>query len=537
MNPSMGTARSRSIAAALLSSLPLLAACSSKHEGQPAPIASAESPPPTAAPSASAPVAPAELRGPTFKLARSFDTGTALFGVKHAIIACEDHCRLPSTATGKPPKTSIVTADKVQDDPTLWPEHYYYGDVRTLVNQLGGGSVHYHGDYPKNFYSILDHPYDRGGIGQLQAVKRSGKGWVPAGDLPREFEFVAHSLPRELDEALLHSPWPGAQQSIVAGGDGPVMQVSEAKIATWSGKSWSIAAAPWHGKSGSPVRLASGATLVPTDDGAYWLPKEGPAERVRFEGAEAADAGSHTADLHILSIDDAPWFERMGSDATALFIPQDPAAVRIAEPLKRVIPPKAPPPPSATAEASAAPSASAAAAPSASAAALVSAAPLASAAPSASASAAPSASALASAAPSAPVIASASASAAPAVDPNELSPAGFYAKCPAPFVILATPPSWGTDYEITRQALTGHGELQDDLAFVEFQRQKQIYFGAQAKSEEVARKVMELVSERGIKPQLACLDALAKVPDRYEPPRKIRIWFFNLQTGENLYLR
>jgi len=117
------------------------------------------------------------------------------------------------------------------------------------------------------------------------------------------------------------------------------------------------------------------------------------------------------------------------------------------------------------------------------------------------------------------------------------APTNFHAKCSAPFVVLATPPSLFWGYETLRGALQGHGELQDDLVFVEFKHGATVYFGAQAKSEDVARRFFDLAKTvKGIRPQLTCLDAVSRIADRYAPPPGMRLVLVNLTTGELIRL-
>jgi hypothetical protein len=109
----------------------------------------------------------------------------------------------------------------------------------------------------------------------------------------------------------------------------------------------------------------------------------------------------------------------------------------------------------------------------------------------------------------------------------------FTPSCATPFVVLFNPP--GRDYNYYRVAskLAKHGELQDKLTFVEFQRDEVSYFGAQADDESVARALMEAykANEPRAKPILGCLDAKSYVGDRYTVRWDAKIVLLNLSAG------
>ena len=118
------------------------------------------------------------------------------------------------------------------------------------------------------------------------------------------------------------------------------------------------------------------------------------------------------------------------------------------------------------------------------------------------------------------------------------APVGFSTACTTPFVILATPPHVNGSYPATSKGLAGQFALASKLSFVEFKRGKVVYFGAQARDEASARKLMEIVSAKipGMKPQLGCLDALKHIADRYNPPKNMRVVFLHLGSGVQLRL-
>lgn len=122
---------------------------------------------------------------------------------------------------------------------------------------------------------------------------------------------------------------------------------------------------------------------------------------------------------------------------------------------------------------------------------------------------------------------------------NEPSQAPFTDACPTPFVVLATPPSIDSPVPTLAKGLQGHTELSAALSFVAYKLGAQPYFGAQAKDEASARKLIDVIKSAilGIRPQLVCMDALSHLPDPYDPPAGIRRVWLHLGSGVELRLR
>lgn len=109
----------------------------------------------------------------------------------------------------------------------------------------------------------------------------------------------------------------------------------------------------------------------------------------------------------------------------------------------------------------------------------------------------------------------------------------FTPACAAPFVVLFNPPGSDYNYHTVAAKLKKHGELQDKLTFVEFQREEINYFGAQAEDEPSARALMEAykAAEPRAKPILGCLDAKSYVGDRYTRRWDAKVVLINLEAG------
>jgi hypothetical protein len=113
------------------------------------------------------------------------------------------------------------------------------------------------------------------------------------------------------------------------------------------------------------------------------------------------------------------------------------------------------------------------------------------------------------------------------------APTNLSDACKTPFVVLATPPAniYGWTPTETLVALKGHFELQDDVTFVTYRRVGVQYFGAQTKTADEARRIVDLVKERKMKPQLACLDALAHTAIGAEPAKGVTLLRINVGAG------
>jgi hypothetical protein len=109
----------------------------------------------------------------------------------------------------------------------------------------------------------------------------------------------------------------------------------------------------------------------------------------------------------------------------------------------------------------------------------------------------------------------------------------FTPKCTTPFVVLFNPPGRDYSYHLVASKLANHGELQDKLTFVEFQRDEINHFGAQAEDEGSARALMEAykTNEPRAKPILGCLDAKGYVGTRYTRRWDAKTVLINLSAG------
>ncbi|MGC4068973.1 MAG: hypothetical protein QM784_30870 [Polyangiaceae bacterium] len=112
----------------------------------------------------------------------------------------------------------------------------------------------------------------------------------------------------------------------------------------------------------------------------------------------------------------------------------------------------------------------------------------------------------------------------------------FTSACKHPFVVLFTPPGANWDYRSLAANLTGQGDLQDHLTFVEFLRGETVYFGAQADTEDLARALIGAYVGRvpKAKPQLGCLDAKGYLPDPTTDKWDARTVSINLAVGSAL---
>jgi hypothetical protein len=81
-----------------------------------------------------------------------------------------------------------------------------------------------------------------------------------------------------------------------------------------------------------------------------------------------------------------------------------------------------------------------------------------------------------------------------------------------PFAILSSNQSPHWVFETTLSHFYADPTLQGDATFMSIQRGNGTFFGVQLKSREALKKVEAIASANRIKPKLACLDALAKIP-------------------------
>jgi hypothetical protein len=408
----------------------------------------------------------------------------------------------------------VCPNDTCQGDATLFTEKgatdtydpmgqikLQYGPLLQRVERPNG-YVAYDGDYP-DVCASYNWWGDRSDNGEL-TLKRSGKTWVRGSceSTSRE-EPLPPRPPRALDDALLHAPVPGAVTRMVHGAGSPPMLIEEDALYLWDGKAWAKRDPPWASGELAPlvvndkrpprgVRLAGGGTLLARGRG-YFIDAQGSAARLDFvDGDAPIDASARVAAS--VWTKKGPWLAVRGKDSE-LFLSADEAErarfVRAEVPARAGVRPAPPPPPrnqgadAGAVDAGEPPDEAAAA------------------------------------------LADAGTSDLPA-------PVAYTPACAAPFVLLATPPKAGQSYALTREGLRGNGALQDVVTFVEFVREGRAYFGAQAKTEADARALMAAVEKgvKGMKPQLACLDALSHIPDRYAPPPGARVVPINLATGE-----
>lgn len=450
-----------------------------------------------------------------YRALHTFSASTAVFGVKTAVIACSLGCVVPQEA-GQFPTLWTVTFDKVFEDRALWPEPAYHR-TRLQVWSLGNAKVAFAGDISGVLFAIVHHDYDRGGVGQLPWVHRSGKdGWgMGNGEYPESTHarpLRAH--PRKLDDAVAHAPWTGGHYRMAHGASAPPMLAAPNKLAVWDGAQWQQKEAPWSDEV-KLQRGASGETIAVARDGVFMISPTGtiaplalpdglsgsPAEFVRYE---------------LYSISDTPWIVRSAPTGVIVYAPQDRSAWRLPKAEPRPAGPEAlPEPKPAKAKGAVSP--------------------------------VPLADAGASDGGAEPVDGGSQDTgrmdAGPAnqgeTAPEEMpAPSFFHAECKTPFVLFATSPPlmWDKIPEAVR--LTRLGDLQDDLTFVEFMRQGTYYYGAQAKTEESAKKLIDAAKAQHVhlRPALQCLDATGRIPDRYAPPAGARIVVLNLTTGERLNL-
>ena len=378
---------------------------------------------------------------------------------------------------GPPNKTWLVDKDGVREDPKLWPGHAWQHLIPHLETEGNGEgiAVSYFGEYPK----LRATAYTGSRTGEvLPALVFQKKYWSPA-DRHLADSSKRPRPPRRYDVALVTAPIDvNPIDKLVYGGGGPTLLAGPKKLHVYKGDSWATRPAPWDNAPRS-IRLAGGATLVVAKENVFLVGKDLKVTNVKLGQGEAPKKLAYltlgTA-LRVLSRD----------DGLRVYRPTQAAGLLVHPPENRKEPSK----PRALATA---------------------------------------------------VGVDSGADGAAAQDGvSEMPPpVGFSSKCKTPFVLLATPPDLGGSYSMTGQGLKGQHELAHNLTFVEYRRGKIHYFGAQAKDEASARKLMELVKQNipGMKPQLGCLDAVGHIGDPYTaPPKAMRVVHMHLGSGTRLRL-
>ncbi len=431
----------------------------------------------SAAPTASAAPKPGHV-GPVMKLVRKFPN-SEFFPVGNAGIVCSAYC---SFYKGAKPKLWLVTADKVEPAPLLWPSNAYQKYLPTMEEDpdTASSNIVFWGKYPDGLFAMgesSDPPWPG-----LPTVKFVKKYWAEASNAPRRpEEDHKFTSPRRLDRALMTVPVSSSPLGrLIYGGGGPVLLVEKQKLYSWDGKRWSVKPAPWQAKLMRTRRLMDGGTLVRPDKGLYYVSKDLVVERIELPGA-----GDAATDFHAIA--GTVWVESGDMSKLLLYRPEHPERVRFAKIEERAEPKPRPAPPPPRVEAGA----------------------------------------------------EAGAEAGGAVRDEMPAPTKLTDKCTTPFVILATPPGPGGYYDTIPAAFKGHMELTDKVTFVEYVRKGQTWFGAQTVDADTAHKVASIVKSRfhSIKPQLACLDAKKHIPDPYNPPPGMRIVWIHLGCGGDLGLK
>ncbi len=378
---------------------------------------------------------------------------------------------------GPPNKTWLVDKDGVREDPKLWPGHAWQHLIPNMESEgYGEGiAVSYFGEYPK----VRATAYTDSRTGEvLPALVFRKKYWSPAEPDLAHYPFPP-STPRRYDAVLVTAPVSEDPVDMLAyGGGGPTLTAGPKKLHVYEKDAWATRPAPW-GNGPRLVRLEGGDTFVIDDNNTYLLDKNLEVTKVKLGEKKAPTKLAYLTlgkALRVLS-----W-----ESGLRVYKPTQAAKLRVRPPEKREKPSK----PRVLASAD-----------------------------------------------------GANGGADGAAGQSGLSempaPVGFSSKCKTPFVLLATPPNLGGRYEITGQGLKGHHELSHKLTFVEYRRGKIYYFGAQAKDEAAARRLMDLVKQNipGMKPQLGCLDAVGHIGDPYTaPPEAMRVVFMHLGSGIRLHL-
>ncbi len=120
-------------------------------------------------------------------------------------------------------------------------------------------------------------------------------------------------------------------------------------------------------------------------------------------------------------------------------------------------------------------------------------------------------------------------------EPHDIpQPTKLEDSCTTPFAILSSNQSPHWVFETTLSHFYADPTLQGDATFMSIQRGNGTFFGVQLKSREALKKVEAIASANRIKPKLACLDALAKIPDPTNPPAGVEVYFANMAQKQLL---
>lgn len=470
----------------------------------------------TATPSASAiveaptpPPTSAWPAGPRFAVRYRAPKNATLFWLGAGVVVCDSgSCFLDA---------HLITEKGVTD--TYEPRKMMEAKHPQVMNGGENSSLRmaYDGVYPE----VCAQLYDDGSrnVSWVLSMKRTRGTWEDGicPSAPNEYEDPAaiKRPPRDLDDALLHAPIAGAQKSMLRGANAPPMLVADQVLYVWDGKTWTKRDAPWKkpqktversapGPSDATFRLTNGMTMV--TQGGYVVNEKGEILALQLlEGDKPV--GPNVEVVGAIWDNKFPWIVAMDDKEIYITSPDArdklsfvKAPIAIREPAAKKAAPAPTPTPT---PANPAPSGSTNT-------------------PELIPSAWDDFNAATRPAPS---------SNAPS-KPVELP--AFTAECKTPFVLLASPPKPGQAYATTRESLKGHGEFQDLVTFVEIVMNEKTLFGVQTRTEDDARKFMELVEKnvKGMKPALKCFDVVSQIPDRYNPPDGMRIVGINLTTGE-----
>lgn len=471
----------------------LALACSKKEtstEAKPEPTLSSSM---KAAPSPPPVVVDRPIR---FKLEKEFELRTSNFDLGSAWLFCQFPCEI---RRGPNMRMWLVTPEGIEENGKLWPGHAWQD---YLAGMEGEGyksiQVHFSGDYPKIYATA----YTDSRTGEpMPALAFQRKYWAVHTGGYIDPSTRDRTPPRGYDAALLTAPVDfDPTKALAFGGSGPTLLVSARKLHVFEAGKWTSRDAPF-GNSPRAVRLADGATLVLHDDGMHVVDAKLGVKEVELQQKDPSKKLSFIVlGKSVRVLDDGL--------ITRLYLPAKASNVEVfARPPRE--------PESEKRKLAAAPVVSQ-----------------------------QTTDAAADAANSAAVQNEGGADAGNAVqaDPNtlgEMPPlVAFTEACSTPFVMLATPPHLGTYYETTGRGLAGHHELAPLLTFVEFKRGKTNFFGAQAKDEAAARKLMEVIKARipAMKPRLGCLDAVGHIGDPYTAPKEMRMVPLHLGSGVRLRL-
>lgn len=328
----------------LLLSLSLMACRSTSREGTQEPTEARV--PVTAAPASASFEAPAPAipPPPKFRIQHRFQGSVQLWEVGPALIACSQ-C---NKRFGRPevvPRTWLVRADSVVEDPTLLPKR----------QDLGEYPVRFVGHYPDTLYAIATFGYEE--TGYDVAFRRVLRGGTP--------QFVRTEAPRykavnRLEGSKLagedavafaryeeeeRSSKPGLAVPIgpaLAGHGGPLVIIDYKRLARWDGSRWERTPAPWCGVH-DVARLSNGSSLIfswsPADCQSkdinsgrtagvvYWLSSAGAVQLVDIRAAIAAD---ETPDVWgPVAMGNEIWLIVRRAEETILMAPVNPAEVSL----------------------------------------------------------------------------------------------------------------------------------------------------------------------------------------------------------------